>query len=80
MPTPFCKDCYAKMVANLYKRHGDDPTVSLDRRNVNFACKIPIYETNSMGRPTVKIWDCKKGTTMRYSQEEWDRKIRDEEA
>jgi hypothetical protein len=66
------------MAAAFRARHAGTQA-SLDPKGCNFACKIPIYESDYRGRPTVKIFDCKVGKVMYYSQAEWDRKKRDEE-
>lgn len=79
MPTSFCSNCFALMVAQMRKLNGDDPTISLDPKLANFSCKVPIYEPDEMGRLIVKIWDCKKKISLIYSQEEWERKKREGE-
>ena len=79
MPTSFCERCYSKMLEGLRKEHGNDPRFSIDIKAVNFACKIPIYGSDEMGRPTVKIWDCERRVAIIYSQEEWERKKREGE-
>lgn len=70
--TKFCPLCYSRMMDNHKKKSLGDPRTSLDVRDMNFACKIPLYSYNSMGRPTVSIWDCVRNMTVCYSQQEWD--------
>lgn len=79
MAERFCQRCYDLMVADLRRTSGNDPTLYIDRNGCNFACKIPIYDCDEMGRPTVRIWDCVLRETLTYSVEAWERKKRDEE-
>jgi hypothetical protein len=67
------------MLADLRRTCGNDPTLFLDKDTCNFACKIPLYESDEMGRPIVRIWDCVQKITLTYSQDEWERKQREEE-
>ena len=62
----------------MRKKHGNDPTIYIDTQNTSFSCKIPLYEYSSVGRPIVKIWDCKTQRTLVYTQDEWERKQREE--
>ena len=62
------------MLADMRKRHGEDKTIQLDLANASFACKVPIYEFDHMGRPVVRKWDCVQRRTVTYSQQEWERK------
>jgi hypothetical protein len=77
MAGTFCQRCFDRMVVAFRKRHGDDPTLSIDPKGANFACKIPIYESDGQGRPTVKIWDCASQITRIHTQEAWERMKRD---
>ena len=55
-------------------KHGNDKTISLDKNGMNFACKVPIFEYDSMGRPIVRIWECKTKRMLTYTQQEFERK------
>jgi hypothetical protein len=73
MAGTFCSRCYEKMVIAFRKRHGGDPTITMDRKGCLFACKIPIYESDGEGRPTVRIWDCASQITRIHTQAAWDK-------
>jgi hypothetical protein len=66
------------MVQRVKLENGNDPTISVSGRYSSFSCKIPIYESDDMGRPIVRIWDCENRRTLTYSQAEWERKQRNE--
>ena len=79
MATRWCQRCYELMVASFEKEYGNDKRVSMQTHGINFSCKVPIYESDDQGRPTVTIWDCKNQITLHMSQEAYERMQRDEE-
>lgn len=67
------------MVADFRKRFGNDARMQMQRKGINFSCKVPIYESDDQGRPTVKVWDCINKITLHMSQSAYERRQRNEE-
>lgn len=79
MPTPFCQTCFDRMVSDFRSKHAEGSNAYMSRESMNYACKIPLYESDHQGRPIVKVFDCKAQIYRRYPQQEWERMKRDEE-
>jgi hypothetical protein len=70
----FCERCYKVFLKEFHRKTRGAKNAYFHKESIVFRCKIPEYSIDLYGKSIVNVYDCKKGSMVTYSDEEYHRR------